>query len=130
MSGCSLSNCAISRVISTASLPCTGTGKNRSMSVAACAAEDKLIAAAIVIPATIVIPANAGTQRRQECSRLRGNDENEKRMTFPLFDSGKREAGDELPLEGQEDRQQRGSDEEGAGGNNAPFRSRFGARGE
>src|SRR5579859_2379176 len=35
MSGCSLSNCAISRVISLASLPCTGTGKNRSRSVAA-----------------------------------------------------------------------------------------------
>src|SRR5690349_9310693 len=80
MSGCSLSNCAISRVISLASLPCTGTGKNRSRSVAAWA----------------VVTDSARTAARDQVLAVRVP--GARLLRFARNDSGRVTRIDELPL--------------------------------
>src|SRR6202012_4340247 len=108
------------RVISTASLPCTGTGKNRSRSVAALALPATLIAA--MVSAIRLLRHRglvAGLLRFARADRKRDRCIGD--SPCYLLDAGKGEAGDELALEDQEDRQQRRGDEEGAGGDHAPF---------
>src|SRR5579872_48803 len=80
MSGCSLSNCAISRVISLASLPCTGTGKNRSRSVAA--------------RAPVADSARSAARDQALAMRMRGA----RLLRFVRNDSGRVRRIDELSL--------------------------------
>src|SRR5271165_7651525 len=112
MSGCVVSNCSISRCISVASLPCTGTGKYRSISVAARARPADSASAAV----RASVAVKAGAARMAEL--------------LALFDAGKHETRDETALEQHEHQQQRCRDQERTGGDHAPFRPRFGARGE
>src|SRR5271157_1907833 len=112
MSGCVASNCSINRCISTASLPCTGTGKYRSISVAARAWPTDSASAAVKAS----VAAKAGTRRMTEL--------------LALLDAGKHETRDETTLEQHEHQQQRCRDQERSGGDHAPFRPRLGARGE
>src|SRR5271156_6521264 len=114
MSACAALKRSISSFILLASIPCTGTGKNRSISIGSAAEAVRAIAAA----AGIAIAAPKALRRVISV------------MCFPLLDAGKDEGRHETPLEDQKQDQQRCRDKERTGGDDAPGRAGLGARGE
>ena len=110
MSGCVVSNCSTSFCISVASLPCTGTGKKKSMSVAAlrrCGVTGQRERKA----------GGGGVQQTHAVDSLYFIPDNVKLATKRRWNS-------------DEHHQQRCGDEERAGGDDAPLGAGLRARGE
>src|SRR5262249_8325803 len=111
MSGCAALNCLIKVAMSRASWPSTGTGKNRSMSVA------------LALPAVSKPTANAPARRYFVQAKVIVE-------TPPLFQARGHEAVDETALEQQEADDERRHHEERAGRGHAPRLGALGAERE
>lgn len=102
MSACSVLKRSINLRISFASIPCTGTGKNMSISVGSAARAVAVLNAAA---------AGMASTPPRAARRVIGS------IKIPSLDAGKRERRYEPALKDQEKQQQRASDEKGAGSN-------------